>query len=289
MRLKTSGIILLFAWGWLPPAAAVADSPDQYGGTRIAHYDGDGKLQRDTRPALTTTSGEQIGYRLRTEHSEEKTSYFFEFVHGNHVETIEEWDSEESEPTKLEPLAVRLTEDGECLGLANRTIVREDEIDVHRVMLLNRGSVDEPLTDGNWSTAVLLNGDDGPVAFGRGGSVIRQVTPDGQERSIANATRKDWGAARSKNGAYYITAYDFYRRKLDIYTARPDDWDWKHIPAGQKESGWQHTLAMHDGRLYVLYYYFRNAFNRGLRMAVIGDGELRANYIYDRSRRQNLG
>ena len=64
-----------------------------------------------------------------------------------------------------------------------------------------------------------------------------------------------------------------------LATAREGEWKWETQPVDGRESGWQHSVAAHGGRMFVLYYYFRNSFNKGLRLAVLRDGGYSDNEI----------
>jgi len=71
--------------------------------------------------------------------------------------------------------------------------------------------------------------------------------------------------------------YLFYHAPSDeaaMVASSADGVTWQALPLDNKESGWQLDAAVQGSRAYVLYYYFRNSYNKGLRLAAMEGGKL---------------
>ncbi len=270
---------------------AGAAAANQAGGSRVTSGDRRGELFVGDGPAAAVTpEGVRHEYRVRTEHFEKGSRAYFEYVVDGEARLVAGWAIGDDGATRYEPLAARPTADGRCLGLAARTIgrggARHDEV----VLLEGTRVVRVLVPNHDWSSgALLLDGAGRPVAFGRHLLGLEMVAPDGRVREVLGGTMYDWGAGRSDGGHFHLTAYDYDTRSLRLAVAREGLWDWHAIDLDGPESGWQHSVAARGERFFVLYYYFRNAFNRGLRLAVLRNGELEANHTYARALEHNLG
>ncbi|MBK8015181.1 MAG: hypothetical protein IPK13_28055 [Deltaproteobacteria bacterium] len=196
----------------------------------------------------------------------------------------QEWRDTEKYPTTFDILATRVTSSGQCLALALRTQGSDDARRTD-VVLLEEGRFKEVLAE-NLSISdvrMILDAQDRPIVFFRTWSTIRQLR-DGRGLAVRRHTNHDWSVAQDSRGEVYIISYDYRARSLWASVSNGEMQRWTHTMIDGPESGWQHSIAIHQGELFVFYYYYRNAFNKGLNLAILKDGHLvsKANHLRER-------
>ena len=134
---------------------------------------------------------------------------------------------------------------------------------------------------------LLLDENDEPIVIGRRGKKI-ELLYQGQRQTLLEKTDYDWSVARDAAGYVYLLAYDYSNRSLMMTFSSGDLQEWKLRMVDSAEAGWHHALSMWNDQLVVAYYYYRNAFNKGLNLATIDKGEI-INRRFHRERNGNAG
>lgn len=198
------------------------------------------------------------------------------------------WTSHNKYPY-YEPLAIRVIGRGNYIALANHYWLDERGIHQKEIVLIKNGTQDTFVRDDTWSEASLLSDDNGnPIAFGRDSTAI-EFSKGGLVSSVIEDTLYDWSVSRDLRGQLYVIAYDYKKDCLVVAIANEMELRWEKIQIDTPESGWQHSISMYKNNLYILYYYFRNTFNKGLKLAVLKNGKLITNQIFIREFEHNLG
>lgn len=286
------------------PKSMRLTGPIQFQGDRVFHASPSGsKIRSRNCCQLIDTQGGKYSYAIRT-HVEEVsdgddtkkiTHYHFEYqgvsIDGR-PSTIEigYWNSEDDDPIKWKPLGTQLSESGVPYAVVKK--IDKTGVFTKRSLMLLRGGVQHTvLATGRIAelseVRLLLGKDDKPLIFGRLGQSLVTLKGTKPETLIENANY-DWSVARDAEGWLYLLAYDFGNRAFYVTFSNEDSSEWTLRMIDSAEAGWQHSLSMLGNKLVVAYYYYRNAFNKGLSVATIEKGEI-VNRIFERERNGNLG
>jgi hypothetical protein len=292
--MRSSRVLLLFVAVLLSWPSPVAALPTQIAGARVLYADSHGQLDTwpvgpdDVRHLLRTRS------ETRMEGNEAVTVTFFEHVTRTatgelQTQPVAQWSSREKRPTTWAPLDTRVLPQGGCLGLAERFTPEGESGGRTEVLLLRDGQGAEVLPLRVPSEARLLVDDAGaPVVFARYGDAI-EVWGAGASHPITSDTDYDWSVARDGSGRLTLVSYDREQRALRLHSAEAATAAWQGSTIDGWEAGWQHSLAARGDELVVLYYYYRNAFNKGLKVATLNLGAVTGTTTFRREREHNLG
>ncbi len=282
-------------------SASATPRPQQYDGSRVRLADDTGRLWDRERGAFDV-GPTGVPHRARLESEEykveegEKTKTYnrYRLVYQKGTEppvrkVLATWTDEESFPDVYKPLAVRVDAEDRAWILVGFT---------HGILLARRSDVvaiapdgrHEPIVTGQlWTEGrLLLGAGDRPIALGRAGSTLYGAI-GGQSSVLSTSVRYDWSVARAPDGWVYVLAHDWRSRSFFASVAREDATTWRTEWVGTAESGWQHSIAMRDGVVWTLFYYYRNAFNKGLRVASLAGGALSAPVTVVRAEDRNAG
>ncbi|MBH23020.1 MAG: hypothetical protein CMH57_00905 [Myxococcales bacterium] len=83
----------------------------------------------------------------------------------------------------------------------------------------------------------------------------------------------DFRAEADKEGWLYVFYHEPTEETAKVASSK-DGRQWRHALVDTKESGWQMDTAVHGDQVYLLYYYFRNSFNKGLKVATFKGGAI---------------
>ena len=270
----------------------------QIGGSRIAVLQGDGRIERKVGSAEVGPDGRRHEYKVRTEqvtkgkgkNKRRFTMYHFEYiVDGVTSARIGSWSSESDAPTTFEALALRLSEDNHAYAVVKLVSGSKKERSAH-AQLYRDGRRVKALGSANQMTkGILLLAENSKTVFlwRKGGGIYANIS--GKTSRVVEDSMYDWSAVRLSNGEFYILSHNYQDRSFELYSAIEGQWDWKRQMLDAQESGWQHSVAVTDDQLYVLYYFFRNSFNKGLQIAQVAGQELIKNQVYHREKEHNTG
>ncbi len=90
---------------------------------------------------------------------------------------------------------------------------------------------------------------------------------------IAEEAMYDFRFKQGPDGWLYLFYHDPTEESAMVSTSR-DGKTWTPQTLDSKESGWQLDAAVGKDQVYLLYYYFRNSFNKGLRIAAFKGGKV---------------
>jgi len=89
---------------------------------------------------------------------------------------------------------------------------------------------------------------------------------------VAPASLHDIRPIVTKDGWFYILYHDPRSETAEAAVSK-NGRDWKTIHLDGKESGWQMEAIAYGERVYAVFYYFRNSYNKGLRVATLREGK----------------
>jgi hypothetical protein len=282
------------------PVVEVFSGPDtsQHAGPRTWHGDARGQLHLVGDGEAYTSSGVRFAMQTtsRSVKSGKKTiTYFtFQYVGPRGASTIGQWNSEEAYPTTWAAHGARFGTDGHFYALVCREV--HSDSNFRRDLLLFRdgapvqtlyGSLGLPISKAH----LLLDSANRPIVFYKASMryQIEQITAPSRARVVFADADYDWSVARDARGWVYVVAYDYTRRSLVVHASLEGRGPWMRMDVDGRESGWQHSVAAHRDRLYVLSYFMRNTFNRGLNVFEFADGRLLSNRTHFRRRDRNGG
>ncbi len=191
--------------------------------------------------------------------------------------------------TDVEFLATAMAGPDRCISVANHNGGPSlFGMNPGKIVLWEEGKQGKTLAEGlTLSSARLLVPPAGdPIVFGRINTEIVQLV-GGQKVPVLDDTMWDWSVARDGKGRLYVFAFDLANRSLVMATRNGDGFATTVIDTA--EAGWQHSVAVEGDRVYVLYYYWRNTFNKGLKLAALEDGKVVLNKTFHRERDVNVG
>jgi hypothetical protein len=141
------------------------------------------------------------------------------------------------------------------------------------------------------SAQLLLDQAQRPIVFFKSALryQIEQVVGPSRTRVVFSDADYEWSAARDARGWVYVVAYDYTLRSLVVFSSHEGQGQWQRLDVDSRESGWQHSVAAHRDRIYVLSYFLRNAFNRGLNVFEFAEGQLRSTRTHFRRQDRNGG
>lgn len=242
--------------------------------------------------------GRRHQYRVRTEsvtmgEGKNKKTYqhhFFEYVvsPGRPI-LIGRWSSENENARVYAPLGVRLSKEGQAYA-AVRVSYGPKKDRKTDILWFRSGRSMRSLAKGeSWNAGRLLLGEnDAPIFFWRSAFTLFVYAGDAR-KALSDASMYDWSVTRLANGEVYLFLHNYNVRSLVAYTAKEGEWDWKEDFIDTEESGWQHSIATTNEHVYVAYYFYRNSFNKGVKIAQLGAREVLANETYHREKDFNAG
>ncbi len=295
-----------------PPPVPATEAPrswrgrdtSQIGGPRIMLSDARGELSPGGVGAFAVAP-DGTRHSLRTESTSERVgkqtimhSEFLYRVEGGTAQSrrqvIGRWSSNQKYPTAWTGHAGRIGQDGRFYALAIRQSGSEKSYR-RALMLLVDGEPTQILHD-NPSLSIgeahlLLDANNRPIVFFRSALSyqIERLSGRSQTAPIFDGADYDWSVARDATGWVYVSAYDYDQRALVVFAAREGVWKWQRIEADGRESGWQHSIAAYGDEVFILTYYLRNTFNRGLNVVVLRGGELVDKHTHFRAGGANGG
>jgi len=295
MRILTLLLVIFLADANLVSASP---PPRQIGGSRIAIWQENGAIERKIGNAEIGPDGHVHDYRIsrrqvtkgKGKNKKRYTVYRFEYVVDGKVSArIGRWTSEESAPTTFEALAVRVSANGHAYAVVKIVSGSKKQRNARAKVYRNGRSVENLGEATRMRRGILLLTQNNKFAFfwRNGGRIYANV--EGENSRIAEDSMYDWSAVRLSNGEYYILSHNYQERSLELYSAVEKQWNWTKQIVDSQESGWQHSVAITDEHLYVLYYFFRNSFNKGLQLAQVAGQKLVANRVYHREKEYNSG
>lgn len=116
------------------------------------------------------------------------------------------------------------------------------------------------------------------------------VHPIGVEPvQVASTSLHDIRPIVTPDGWFYIFYHDPGTKTARVAVSK-DGGRWRDIEIDGKESGWQMEAVADGDRVYALFYYFRNSYNKGLRVASLKGGKRAgATFTLVREREFNTG
>ena len=252
---------------------------------------------------LIDTAGAKFSYVVRHyaeevgEGDDKKTIYHYHFEYQTssssgvlNTRELGYWNSEQDDPVEYEPLSVQLSESGVPYAVV-RKVDRSGRFTEKTLVFYRADVAQTVLTKGRNAllseVRLLLGTNDSPLVFGRFGQSLVTLNGTKIETLIENANY-DWSVARDADGWVYLLGHDFGNRSFYVAFSNEASSEWHLRMIDSAEAGWQHSLSMHGNKLVVAYYYYRNAFNKGLSIATIEKGEI-VNRIFERERNGNAG
>ncbi|MCK6546447.1 hypothetical protein L6R52_11405 [Myxococcota bacterium] len=285
----------LVALALAPASTASAEAwAPQLAGPRVLHADADGNL--DPWPVAPDGSRHTVRVSSETRKVGDKDVVFMvaEHVHRardgrEQVVRFGEWSTEDERPTTWSPIDVRPLPDGRCLALVERTRPVDEKSWASELWLLTEGApsrtLDAPVvTDAH----LFVDPKSEPIVVMRRGSTI-ELWYAGRTTKIAEDSDYDWSVAIDGRGRLSVLRYAQDTRAFFVHSTPALGGTWQSAVIDGREAGWQHSLALHGDQLWTLYYYYRNAFNKGLKLAVIEDGQVARNTTFRREEETNLG
>ena len=200
------------------------------------------------------------------------------------------WNTGQLAPVAWNPHAARYTKDGRFLSVVTVGGVLWLLRDHRPWRRLLQGV---PVAEAR----MVLDAADEPLVFVRRtlSYTLERVTGLGTSETVLEGVDYDWSVGRAATGELYVSGYDYATRTLVIAAARESAsatgqaWQWQRLEADTRESGWQHTLASAGDTVFVLTYYYRNAFNRGLNLITLRAGAIAEQHTYLRLSGENGG
>jgi len=111
------------------------------------------------------------------------------------------------------------------------------------------------------------------IARQKNAIVLAPFREDPEVITVTEMSQYDVRPVVTSDGWFYIFFHDPKGSSTHVAASRDArDWDTRYIDG--KESGWQMEACAHGDTAYALYYYYRNSFNKGLKVATVRDGEL---------------
>lgn len=107
----------------------------------------------------------------------------------------------------------------------------------------------------------------------RDGTDIVARAVKGQPNKVASDTLHDIRPVVTSDGWFYLFYHDARSNTADVAVSQ-DGKQWQIIELDGKESGWQMEAAARDELAVGAFYYFRNSFNKGLRVVMLKEGKL---------------
>lgn len=277
---------------------------NQFKGDRVSHpIKTRSKFKQSECCQLSDTAGTGYFYGVRKRlevvgsGDDKKTIYHNHFEYSTRPEGSElltyelgYWNSEQDDAVEWRPLSMQLNEAGVPYAVV-RKVDKSGTFTQKSLVLFRAGKQQQVL--GTEEAArlgdirLLLGTDDAPIVFGRLRQSLAVLHGSNLSVLIKNANY-DWSVARDAEGWVYLLAYDFGNRSFYVTFSSGDLSDWNLRMIDSAEAGWHHSLSMHNNKLVVAYYYYRNAFNKGLSLATIEKGEI-VNRIFERKRNGNAG
>lgn len=279
----------------LAPLSARADAwAPQLAGPRVLYADPDGQLE----PWPVADDGARHTVRVSSESRKigDKDVLFQLLEHARRardgaeeVQRIAEWSTEDKRPTTWSPIDVRVLPSGPCLALVTRTTPVDEDGWKTELLLLSDGAVVRTLDAPIATDARLFVDPRGePVIAMRRGPTI-ELWHEGRSTQVTDDSDYDWSVAVDARGRLSILSYARATRAFFVHSAPAPGGPWQSAVIDGREAGWQHSLALHGEKVWTLYYYYRNAFNKGLKLAVIEDGQVARNTTFRREEETNLG
>ena len=140
------------------------------------------------------------------------------------------------------------------------------------MVLLRRNAVQNtvlPNHNGGFSELkLLLDNDDQAITIGKQGKDLVSIYNHSVTKLIQKTTY-DWSVARDKQGWIYVLAYTYDQRSFLVTVSRGDLKDWRLKMVDSSEAGWNHSISMWEDQVVIAYYYYRNSFNKGLRLSYL--------------------
>jgi len=274
-------------------------------GSRVMGSLPDGSLSGKPLPPLRLTdeNGETHAWAMRTEVVEKIKDgkkrrvrvTFFEYTctaPGEPTQTtqIGRWRDDDQHATTFSPLIAAARGDGEVFLLAQRTADNKNEHRQADVVLLRGGQlVGVVETNAIWGAARLLFDTNGQaIAFSRTFFNIR-VHHRGTVATVATHSQYDWSVGRNSDGTICLFTYNNDTRAFWLHSARESVWRWTRRQLDSAEAGWQHSIASAGDTMVVLYYYYRNSFNKGLALVEVERGEVTRQWTWLRVSEHNAG
>jgi hypothetical protein len=295
MRIATVSLCLL-TWASLASASPL---DRQFDGSRVKMWTESGISEADaSRTEDVDVNGERHQYRVRSEtHTQGKgankktvTHYYFEYVvTGSGSTLIGRWRAGDKGAREYKPLGVRVSKEGKAYAVVQLNFGPPKDRKSKVLWFCGPRSLRSLSQNDSWSPGILLLGqDDSPIFFWRSNLSIYVFA--GEKRSeLVDAAMYDWSAARLGNGQVYLFAHNYRDRSLVVRMATDEAWDWKEDYVDTEESGWQHSISATDKHVYILYYFYRNSFNKGVKIAQLGELEILTNETYHREKEFNSG
>lgn len=201
-------------------------------------------------------------------------------------QVLARWNTGQLAPVTWQPHVARFTPNGHFLSLVTvggALWVLRDHRPWRRLTVKRSLPVAE--------ARLLLDAADEPLVFVRQpmSYTIEFVRGPDAFETVLEGIDYDWSAARTETGDLYVSGYDYAERSLVVGAAVGGKAPWRRLAADTRESGWQHTVIAAGDAAYVLSYYFRNAFNRGLTLVTLRAGDIADRHTWLRLRDENGG
>ncbi len=287
----------------LAPALAMAGGQAQVGGPRVMLSDAAGHLY-PTGASAYAVAADGVEHRMYlnalTYTIGKQTIIEYDFIYQvgpqgtGTTRRMGHWSTAELFPTAWEPHAGRMGADGHFYALVSR--IAGTEHDYRRSLVLMRdGEVVQMLCDSLGlpvaQAHLLFDGQNRPIVFFQSTMryTLERVTGPHSTETIFGGADYDWSVARDTEGHVYVSAYDYENRALVVFAATEGVWQWRRLDADTRESGWQHSVAASGDAVFVLSYYLRNPFNRGLNVITLKGGDVAETHTYFRTQEKNGG
>ena len=110
------------------------------------------------------------------------------------------------------------------------------------------------------------------IARQKNAIVLAPVRENADVVTVAALSQYDVRPVVTSDGFFYIFFHDPKGSSTHVAVSRDArEWDTRYIDG--KESGWQMEACAHGDTAYAVYYYYRNSFNKGLKVATVRGGE----------------
>ena len=295
--MRLFSLLLAFFFVDMRPTIASPQSR-QVGGSRIAVWSDNGSFQLKEGDGELGPDGRKHEYRLRSEqvtkgkgkNKKRYTVFRYEYVvDGTTTVRIATWSSEEEEPTTFKTLALRISAENHAYAIVEMVSGSKEQRTARALVYRNGRKIDDLGSASRMNKGILILTRPNKILFlwRNGGNIYANAA--GKTSVVAENSMYDWSAARLANGEVYVIAHNYQNRSLELFSAQEGKGTWKKQTIDAEESGWQHSIAITDEHLFVLYYFFRNSFNKGLQLAQIAGHELIKNQVYYRKKEHNAG